>query len=185
MTLLQRIAPRASRRTRLWVAAFVWTGIGAGLLVAGLRWTFLAGSNTWRAVLPVALAAGWLKGRYVLAPRAAANASRILASAESRCIGGVFSWGSWVFALAMMLLGVTLRHSPIPRPWLGQLYAAVGMALVVAGAGGWRRWAQFARYGAFAVALGLAVAPCSHELARSFSQPAVAPATPPAYNPAP
>ena len=178
MTFAERIAPRASRRTRLLVAAFVWTGIGAGLLAAGLRWTFLADSNVWRAALPAALALGWFKGRYVLAPRAASNAQRIVATAESRCIGGVFSWGSWAFALAMMLLGITLRHSPIPRPWLGQLYAAVGTALVVAGAGGWRRWAHFARHGALAVLLGFAVVPLSGE-------PAVARPAPSAYNPAP
>ena len=178
MTFVQRIAPRASRRTRLLVAALVWTGIGVGLLVAGLRWTFLAPSMAWRAALPVALAAGLLKGRYVLAPRAAANASRILASAESRCIGGAFSWGAWMFAVGMMLLGITLRHSPVPRPWLGLLYAAVGTALVVAGAGGWRRWARFARHGAFAILLGLAVAPRPLDL--SVARPA-----PPAYTRAP
>jgi hypothetical protein len=125
----------------------VWTGIGIGLLAAGLRWTFLAPSGAWSAALPIALAVGWLKGRYVLAPRAASNASRILASAESRCIGGAFSWGAWAFAASMMLLGISLRHSPVPRPWLGLLYAAVGTALLVAGIGGWRRWHRFVRTG--------------------------------------
>jgi MFS family permease len=178
MTLVQRLAPRASRRTRLLVAALVWTGIGIGLLAAGLRWTFLAPSAAWRAALPIALAVGWLKGRYVLAPRAAANASRILASAESRCIGGAFSWGAWLFAVGMMLLGITLRHSLVPRPWLGLLYAAVGTALVVAGAGGWRRWARFASSGTLVVLLVLGGSPRTCD-------PPVAPPAPPAYNPAP
>jgi len=178
MTFVQRIAPRASRRTRLLVAALVWTGIGIGLLAAGLRWTFLAPSTAWRVALPLALVAGWLKGRYVLAPRAASNASRIVASAESRCIGGAFSWGAWLFAAGMMLLGYSLRHSPVPRPWLGLLYAAVGTALVVAGLGGWRRWARFAARGTLVVLLVLGSSPRTGD-------PAVAPPTPPAYNPAP
>jgi hypothetical protein len=142
MTFAQRIAPRTSRRTRLFVATFVWTGVGLGLLVAGFRWTFLAPSVGWRLALPLALLVGWLKGRFVLAPRAAHNAARIVDSRESVCVGAAFSWGAWALAGSMMLLGILLRHSPLPRPWLGQLYAAVGMALLTAGAGGWQRWHQ-------------------------------------------
>lgn len=131
-------APRVSSRTRLLVAAVLWTAVGSGLLAAGLHW--LAASPAWLASVPVAVAAGWLKGRYVLGPRAEANAQRIVAAPEPRCVGGAFSWGSWTLALGMMVGGAALRHSALPRALLGVLYTAVGAAMVVASARSWSHW---------------------------------------------
>ena len=140
MNSWRSLTPRASRGTRLFLAALLWTGVGTGLLAAGLRWIFGAPSAAWLAAIPAALVVGWAKGRLVLAPRARANAERIVASGESRCVGGVFPWTSWALALGMMAGGFLLRRSSIPRPWLGVLYAAVGTALVAASAHAWGRW---------------------------------------------
>jgi hypothetical protein len=144
MSAWSRFTPRASLGTRLFAAALLWSAIGAGLLAAGLHWLVGAHAAHWLAVLPLAVAAGWLKGRFLLAPRAMANAERIVAAGEPRCVGGVFSWRSWLLALGMMGGGAALRHSPIPRPWLGTLYATVGAALLVASLGGWARWREYA-----------------------------------------
>lgn len=140
MAFWNRLTPRASQGTRLFVAALAWTGVGTGLLAAGLHWIFGAASASWLAAIPAALAVGWAKGRFVLAPRAEANARRIVAAGEVRCIGGIFSWASWGLALGMMVGGFFLRRSSIPRPWLGVIYAAVGAALVAASARGWSGW---------------------------------------------
>ena len=142
-----RFTPRTSLRTRLFLAALLWSAIGAGLLSAGLHWLWGAHAVRWLAVLPLAMAAGWFKGRFLLAPRAAANAARIVAAGEPRCVGGVFSWRSWALALGMMAGGMLLRHSALPRPWLGVLYATVGAALLVASLGGWARWWEYTRQG--------------------------------------
>jgi hypothetical protein len=147
MSAWRRLTPRASLRTRLFLAAVLWSAIGAGLLAAGLHWLLGAHAARWLAVLPLAMAAGWFKGRFLLAPRAAANAARIVAAGEPRCVGGVFSWRSWLLALGMMAGGAALRHSPIPRPWLGVFYATVGAALLVASLGGWARWREYVRAG--------------------------------------
>lgn len=139
MSILERLDPKVSRRTRLLLAALLWTGIGTGLLAAGVRW-LLGAPAAWFGALPVALLAGWIKGRLVLAPRAEANAMRIVQAGEERCIGGVFSWGSWGIAVVMVAGGIALRHSALPRPWLGLLYCAIGAALVAASLGSWARW---------------------------------------------
>jgi len=140
MPKVERFKPAASVRSRLLVAASIWTLVGAGLLAVGFRWTVVGqGVRGW-AGLGVALLLGWLKGRYVLAGRGAANASRIIAAGEDRCLGGVFDWTAWLFVLAMIGLGYLLRHSDVPRPWIGVIYAAVGSGLVLASVGTWRRW---------------------------------------------
>lgn len=139
-SLLDRLTPRASPRARLGVASLVWSGSGLGLLAAGLTWIARAPGTSWMAALPLALAVGYFKGRFVLAPRAAANASRIAGRGEDRCVGGAFGWGSWGLAGAMMAIGFALRHSPLPRPWLGLLYAAIGASLITASLTSWSRW---------------------------------------------
>ncbi len=143
MGILERVNPKASRRTRLLLAALMWTAIGTGLLVAGLHWLLGARSAAWLAAFPVALVAGWAKGRFVLAPRAEANALRIIRAGEERCVGGVFSWASWGIALFMMAGGIALRRSPLPRPWLGLLYSAIGAALLAASLKSWDHWREF------------------------------------------
>ncbi len=145
MSSWRRFTPRASLSTRLLLAALLWSSIGVGLMAAGLHWLVGAHATRWLAVLPLAMAVGWFKGRYLLAPRAAANAERIVAAGEPRCVGGVFSWRSWALALGMMAGGALLRHSPLPRHWLGALYSTVGAALFVASFGSWARWWEFAR----------------------------------------
>jgi hypothetical protein len=140
MPNFERFKPAASIRSRLLVAASIWTLVGTGLLAAGSRWTVVdQGARGW-AGLALALLLGWLKGRYILAGRAAANARRIIAAGEDRCLGGVFDRSAWLFVAAMIGLGYVLRHSDVPRPWIGVIYAAVGSALILASVGTWRRW---------------------------------------------
>jgi len=127
------------------LAALVWTLVGGGLLAAGARWTVAGrGANGW-AVLGIALVVGWLKARFILAGRAAENARRIVAAGEGRCLGGVFAWSAWLFVLAMVAVGYVLRHSAVPRYWVGAIYAAVGFGLVLASLGTWSRWRALVR----------------------------------------
>ena len=142
MPNFERFKPAASIRSRLLVAASIWTLVGAGLLAAGSRWTVVdQGVRGW-AGLAVALLLGWLKGRYILTGRAAANARRIMAAGEDRCLGGVFDGSAWLFVVAMIGTGYLLRHSGVPRPWIGVIYAAVGSGLILASIGTWRRPAR-------------------------------------------
>jgi hypothetical protein len=132
----------ASRRTRLFLAALAWTLVGTGLLAAGIVWLAQAPLVLLSAGLAGAAALGWIKGRFLLAPRAAANARRIEASAERAPVLGFFSPTAWGVVLVMMASGALLRRSALPRPWLGALYAAIGVALLAASRDAWRHWRQ-------------------------------------------
>ena len=140
MELLLRFKPASTRKTRLLLAGLTWSLTGVGLLAAGIHWSLAA--PPWRAALVLGLAAalGWVKARFVLRGRAERNVGRILASEDGRCAGAAFSWQAWVFVCAMMAAGVALRRSPVSRLWLGFVYAAVGVALLLASAVTWRGW---------------------------------------------
>jgi len=140
MGLLRRLSSHSSRRTRLLLAALVWSGVGMFLLILGIHWVLLAPTAwTWPA-LALALGVGWAKGHYVLARSAEANARRIEGSDTHRFIGHAFSVGMWLMALAMMTLGAYLRRSQVPRFHLGMIYCAVGLALFQGSLVSWRHW---------------------------------------------
>ena len=140
MHVLRKVSSHASRRTRLLLAALVWSVVGTALFVTGVHWVLL--SPIWWD-LPmglVALGVGWAKGRYVLSRSAERNARRIEASEHRRFIGAAFSIGMWLMAVSMMVLGAVLRRSSMPRFWLGLVYVAVGTALVMGSRVTWAYW---------------------------------------------
>lgn len=129
-----------SRRTRLLLAALVWSGVGVGLGAAGTIWVRSSRSAWAWPLLAAAFAVGWVKGRFLLAPRAAANAERIGAGAEHRPLHETFSAPTWALVAGMMGLGFLLRHSGIPRPAIGWVYVAIGAALLFGSGAAWTAW---------------------------------------------
>ena len=57
------------------------------------------------------------------------NIERICLSSERPCLFSFQAWHSWLLVALMIALGVTLRHSPLPRSVLAVMYAAIGTAL--------------------------------------------------------
>ncbi len=83
-------------------------------------------------------ALGLAKGRWLITPVARRNIRRLVESGDDRCLGGFLSWKSWLFVVVMMALGAGLRRSALPRPVLGVLYGAIGVALLTGSFPFWR-----------------------------------------------
>ncbi len=127
---LDRWKPAARARTHLLLAGLLWTCVGAGLWLAGVRWS--AQSNPpWGLVLVSAgCAVGVAKGRWALERSARASAERIARRGDGKCLGGFLSWQSWVLVLGMMAAGFVLRRIGTPPAILGFVYTAVGAGLL-------------------------------------------------------
>jgi hypothetical protein len=133
-------APKASRRTQLLLASLLWTCIGVLLPSLGMVW--LIQRYGWLgAVLALpCLAVGFAKGRYILDRVSLRTLDRVRGRAERSFFAGFFSARSWLLVAAMMATGQILRHSALPRAWLGLVYVAVGSALLVSSRTLWRAW---------------------------------------------
>lgn len=135
-----RWKPSAHVRTHMFAAAALWTIVGCGLATAGLIWCFAArwpGSLLYAAA---GIAAGLVKGRLIIHKFAERNTARLIARGDGRCLGGFLSARTWLVVLLMMVSGIVLRHSAIPRPLLGILYVAVGTALLAGCLPLWKAW---------------------------------------------
>jgi hypothetical protein len=129
---IHRFKPLAPRRVQVALAAASWTLVGAALGTIGVIWLIQA-NTAWSPVIGLcALVLGLIKARVVLRQAAARVTRRIDQRGDDRCLGGFFSWSTWLLVLGMMILGQVLRRSPLPLWALGLIYLAVGVALLTA-----------------------------------------------------
>ncbi len=132
---LHTYKPRASAKTQLVLAGCVWYLAATILGVRAVGW--LVGAD-WALLLAGAgFALGLLKARYIMEPVALKAIERIEERDRAKCAGGFFSWRSWLIVAVMMGVGIALRMTPIPRPWLGALYVTISTGLVLAGSRYW------------------------------------------------
>lgn len=139
-----RFVPAARVKTRILVAALLWSGIGLMLLVRGVLALAGSGREWW---LAAALLLGGLKSRLVLDRVVRRNMLRLRALDGARCIGGVYSVRTWLLVAAMIGLGRALRLSPLPVWWVGLIYATVGWGLFWSSRLGWADWSRPGREG--------------------------------------
>lgn len=57
------------------------------------------------------------------------NLDRIKPMGEKPCAFAFMSWRSYLLVAVMMTLGITLRHSAMPKNWLSVIYIAIGFSL--------------------------------------------------------
>ena len=137
---LTKLKPAAPRHVHLLLAAATWSLVGAMLGAFGLRW-FLQGEVAEPALLLVAaLAVGLAKALFILRKAASRVVGRIVKRGNGRCIGGFFSWRTWIAVAFMMALGQLLRASLLPPAILGLIYLAIGSSLIIASGFIWRAW---------------------------------------------
>jgi hypothetical protein len=131
---IRRFTPSADKRVLVLFAGAMWCGVGILLVHFALSWIAVVTSGTEKTVLYVAgfLAAmpihhfGFLKV-------ADKNLRRLLPLSEKRCVFSFMTWKSYILVAFMMTLGITLRHSSLPKPYLSVLYNGIGLALFLSG----------------------------------------------------
>ena len=128
--IFDKLKPSASRNSRLAFAGIFWLLAGIGLTVVGFIWMVLG--FHWISILLLAFSVlvGIVKSKYILDNAARIVVNRIMTCGDDRCIGGAFSWKSWLVIIGMMFLGYALRHSGIMYRYIGILYSAIGIGLL-------------------------------------------------------
>lgn len=132
--------PVAPSRMQLWIAAAMWSCVGAGLFSVGTYWLLKNGDGLGFVLLVIASGLGLGKSLLVLDRTAFRNIDRIKSRGDDRCFGGFLSPRVWILVIGMMVLGRTLRAVGLPKPILGLIYGAVGIGLLFSSRLLWRAW---------------------------------------------
>jgi hypothetical protein len=128
---LAKLKPAVDKRVLLFLAGIMWIGVGTMLLFLSYSWLnafHLHGSFVFEAI---GVAAALVIHHFGFLKIVDKNLGRILPMEGKRCVFSFLSWKSYIMVAIMIALGVLLRHSPIPKPYLSVLYTAIGLALVL------------------------------------------------------
>ena len=131
MRMLQRLKPSVSRRTLLLLAGLLWIGVGAMLLSFAAGWLREGHPAHLFKLIASGLFGALLIHHLGFLRVVDQNLGRILPMEGKRCAFSFMSWKSYLMVGFMMAMGIGLRHSPIPKPFLAVLYIGIGFALIL------------------------------------------------------
>jgi hypothetical protein len=131
MDLMQTLNPAVGRRWLYAAAGLLWSA--AGLMLCGRAYGWLIHRSLGTA-LPFALAgiaSGVVIYRVKFSRIAARNVKRIETLRERASIFAFQSPLTYLLIMLMMGLGIELRRSSIPKPYLAVLYIGIGLGLLL------------------------------------------------------
>jgi len=136
--LKERWKPGVSKSVLLLIAGAVWMGVGIGLDL--LAWSWLRREPTAPALLSAALgiAAALVIHHFGFLRIVDRNLGRIRPMEGRRCAFAFIPPKSYLLIAVMILMGVLLRRSPIPKLYLAPLYIGIGTALLLSSIRYWR-----------------------------------------------
>lgn len=125
-----RMKPAVGKSALLFAAAVVWIAAGAILMSFAYNWLHRVTAHAFLFTgLGVLLALAIHHFGFLRVVDK--NLARILPIEGKRCLFSFMSWKSYVLVVIMMGMGVTLRHSAIPKSYLAVVYIGIGLALVL------------------------------------------------------
>jgi hypothetical protein len=126
--LKERYKPAVPKKLLLVIAGIMWCCVGIMLTLMAVQWLKLYEGNKWLFAIPGFIAAliihhfGFLK----IVDK---NLGRISHLPGNPCIFSFISWKSYLIIIVMITMGISLRHSAIPKEYLSVIYLSIGLAL--------------------------------------------------------
>ncbi len=123
--------PGVPKSALLLIAGMMWLGIG--IMLDGLSYSWLRLEKQDYALMAaiIGFVCALVIHHFGMLRLVDRNLGRILPMAGRRCVFSFIPWKSYVLIMIMMLMGLVLRHSPIPKLYLSVVYMGMGTALIL------------------------------------------------------
>jgi hypothetical protein len=131
MSLKERYKPAVNKNFLLFLAGFMWIGVGIMLNSFACRWLITYGKNLAFLFAAIGLACSVVIHHYGFLKIVDKNLGRISKMEGKRCAFSFMTWKSYLIVVIMVSMGIMLRHSAIPKQYLSVLYIGIGMALIL------------------------------------------------------
>jgi hypothetical protein len=125
----ERLTIPVERRWLHAIAGVVWTGVGVLCIAYAVMWIAPEAFPEQLVLIVAGLVVAALFARFVFVGIVRKNIARIEEGPSHASAFAFQGWKSYLVAASMIVLGITLRHSPLPKPYLVPVYAGVGVAL--------------------------------------------------------
>ena len=129
---LAKIKPAVTKHWLMALAGILWSAVGLMLCRLAYSWLIRMPWQHALAIGAIGLAGALLAYRLGFSKIARRNIDRLYQLADKSCIFAFQAWQSYLIIIVMILLGFSLRHSPLPKPILAVIYITIGGALFLA-----------------------------------------------------
>jgi hypothetical protein len=130
---IRRFTPSVSKSILVLMAGTMWCGVGIMLVSFSISWLVPLTLRSKELFFGAGALAAIPIHHFGFTRIADKNLKRLLPLTEKRCLFSFITWRSYLIVLIMISLGITLRHSAIPKSYLSVLYTAIGLALFLSG----------------------------------------------------
>jgi len=130
--LLHRLNPAVAKKWLLVVAGMMWTGVGLMLTRLAYGWLTAAPSPGMLLLGAIGISFSLVLYRFGFLMVARDNITRIWDSPDRACLFSFQAWRGYLIIAVMIPLGLLLRNSPVPKPYLAVLYTAIGGGMFLA-----------------------------------------------------
>jgi hypothetical protein len=124
-----KLKPEVSKKWLLAAAGLMWSAVGIMLCKLAYQW-LVSVSYLWEFIDAIAgLILSVAIYYFGFSKIAKKNIQRLNLYPDKACFFAFQAWRSYLVIFVMILMGVTLRHAPVPKYYLSILYIAIGGAL--------------------------------------------------------
>lgn len=130
---IEKYIPSVSRKILILVAGIIWCSMGLMLVCFAYFWLLPLSASGRIIYYSTGFLASMPIHHFGFLKIADKNLHRLLPVAEKRSIFSFMTLKSYLIVFIMISLGITLRHSAIPKRYLSILYNGIGLALFLSG----------------------------------------------------
>jgi len=128
---MAKIKPAVNKRVLLFLAGLMWLSVGAMLLYLSFSWLNASHAHGAFIFAGIGVVVALLVHHFGFLKIVDKNLGRILPMEGSKCVFAFMTWKSYILVAIMVAMGILLRHSPIPKPYLSIIYIGIGLALLL------------------------------------------------------
>ena len=123
--------PAVHKNILVFLAGIVWASVGVMLMFLAFSWLSKISNKSVYVFAGAGVLFALLVHHFGFLKIVDKNLKRILPMDEKKCAFAFIPWKSYLIIAVMITVGMTLRHSAIPKPYLAVLYIGIGLALLL------------------------------------------------------
>lgn len=128
---IDKMKPAVDKNILIFLSGFMWVAVGTMLLYLSYSWLNASHAQNSFLFAGVGVTAALVIHHFGFLKIVDKNLGRILPLEGKQCVFSFMPWKSYVLVAVMIIMGVLLRHSPLPKPYLSVLYIGIGLSLIL------------------------------------------------------
>ncbi|MDH4027311.1 MAG: hypothetical protein OEU95_00575 [Nitrospirota bacterium] len=128
---LRKYDPVVDKRLLLELSGLMWTAVGIALCNLAYNWLSVPGVENTALLTAAGTILSLLIHHFGFLKLVDRNITRIVAKEGKVCVFAFQPWKSYLIIMVMIAMGITLRHSSLPKPYLAIIYIGFGGAMLL------------------------------------------------------